>query len=221
MNAERKLTTLRMDMKLIAMSVVLWATLAGALQARGAGTLTPVGSPDKPIEIRDHHVNVDINNGFARTEVIQTFFNPNAKDLEAIYAFPVPEHACLSELTIYAGEREMHGEVLSKADADRIYGEEKAKGNDAGKAEKNGYESFEFYVTPVRAQDITRLRFVYYEPLSDRHGRRPLCVSARRRRHGRGRQELLVAERSGAGHVFGGYPVELCMAAVGCARAGV
>ena len=38
-----------------------------------AGTLTPVGSKYAPIEIRNHHVNVVINNGFAKTEVTQTF----------------------------------------------------------------------------------------------------------------------------------------------------
>jgi len=69
------------------------AILAG--QTFAAGTLTPVGSPQAPIEIRDHHVAIVINNGFARTEVMQTFFNPNAQDLEAVYAFPVPRaRAC-------------------------------------------------------------------------------------------------------------------------------
>lgn len=150
---------------LVAISIVVWGVLVGAIQAKGAGILTPVGSAQEAIEIRDHHLSVTINNGFARTEVVQTFFNPNAMDLEAIYAFPVPQHACLSELTIYAGERELHGEVLSQEAADRIYGEEKSKGNDAGKAQKSDYETFEFYVTPVRAQDVTRLRFVYYEPI--------------------------------------------------------
>ncbi len=154
------------DVLLFAIAVLVWGVFIGALEAKAAGTLTPVGATQKPIEIRDHHLSVTINNGFARTEVVQTFFNPNAVDLEAVYAFPVPEHACLSELTIYAGEQELHGEVLSKADADRIYGAEKDKGNDAGKAQKNGLQAFEFYVTPVRANDITRLRFVYYEPLT-------------------------------------------------------
>ena len=90
-----------------------------------------------------------INNGFAKTEVIQTFHNPNSKDLEGIYSFPLPKEASLSEMTIWAGETEMNGEVLTKAEADRIYEEEKQKGNDAGKAEKNSYQTFDFYVSFV------------------------------------------------------------------------
>ncbi|MBN2446910.1 MAG: VWA domain-containing protein [Phycisphaerae bacterium] len=145
-------------------AVLAWMWL-GSSRAHGAGVLTPNGSADQPIRIIDHQVNVVINNGFARTEVSQTFFNSNTTDLEAIYSFPVPESACLSEMTIVASEEELSGEVLSKEDADRIYGAEKDKGNDAGKAVKNAYQTFEFYVANVRAQSETRMRFVYYEPL--------------------------------------------------------
>ena len=66
-----------------------------------AGILTSTGSGHQPIQIRDHHVNVVINNGFAMTEVQQTFYNPNTQDLEAIYSFPLTKIESLSEVTIY------------------------------------------------------------------------------------------------------------------------
>ncbi len=148
-------------------SLFLAATglLGVATSAFAAGTLTPVGATHSPIQIRDHHVDIVINNGFARTEVTQTFFNPNAQDLEAIYAFPVPKSASLSEMTIWAGEKELQGEVLPKAQATQVYEEEKAAGNDTGLAAKNSYQTFEFRVSPVRAGAETRVRFVYYQPL--------------------------------------------------------
>ncbi len=139
--------------------------LAGSLSSWAAGTLTPIGSPQAPIQIRDHHVEIVINNGFAQTEVTQTFFNPNAQDLEAVYAFPVPKSASLSAMTIWAGEKEIHGEVLAKAQATQVYEEEKAAGNDTGLASRNGYQNFEFRVSPVRANAETRVRFTYYQPL--------------------------------------------------------
>lgn len=143
----------------------LLATVAGFTPVFAGGTLTPVGSPHAPIQIRSHQVNVTLNNGFAQTEVLQTFFNPNPADLEALYAFPVPKSASLSEVTITSGEKTLHGEVLPKKDAETIYEEEKAKGNDAGLTTKNGYQNYEFKITPVRANTETRLRFVYYQPL--------------------------------------------------------
>src|SRR5215470_1218766 len=82
--------------------------VSAATAGHAAGTLTPVGSPHQPIRIKDHQVNVVITNGFARTEVLQTFHNPNDADLEALYSFPVPKSASLSEVTLYLGEREIH-----------------------------------------------------------------------------------------------------------------
>jgi Ca-activated chloride channel family protein len=139
--------------------------LALAAPLSPGGTLTPRGSADAPIQILDHHVEVTLNNGFARTEVSQSFFNPNARDLEAIYSFPVPKSASLAEMTVFAGEAELHGEVVREDEARRVYEEARSKGEDAGLAEKNAYLSYEFFVARVPAQAETRFRFVYYQPL--------------------------------------------------------
>lgn len=144
------------------------AVLAAALfTANGfsAGTLTPKGSPHAPIAIRDHHVKVTINNGFAQTEVSQTFFNPNDIDLEAIYRFPLPKSASLSEVTLTMGERTIEGEVVERETAKTIYENEKQSGNDAGLATKEGIQAFEFKVHPVKAMDTTQIRIVYYQPI--------------------------------------------------------
>ncbi|MBW2443660.1 MAG: VWA domain-containing protein [Deltaproteobacteria bacterium] len=131
-----------------------------------AGMLTPTGSGHQPIRIRDHHVNVVINNGFAMTEVLQTFYNPNQQDLEAVYSLPLPKSASLSEVTIYVGEREINGEVLEKQKAQQLYEDEKSRGNEAGLAEKNEFYTFDFRIQPVPANDETKIRFLYYQPLN-------------------------------------------------------
>lgn len=154
-----------MSTRLPSVAALFIALLAPVGPAPGAGTLTPLGATEQPIGVRDHHADVVINNGFARTEITQTFFNPNDRDLEAIYAFPVPRSASLSEFTIFAGELEIDGEVLPKEEARRIYGQERDAGNDAGLAEQNSYSTYEFHVSPVRARDETRIRFVYYQPI--------------------------------------------------------
>jgi len=153
-------------MKRLLLTLVAAAALIGLpVRSHGAGVLTPKGSPHASIQMRDHQVDIVINNGFARTEVQQTFYNPNATNLEAVFSLPLPKSASLSEVTIFTGEKEIHGEVLPKEEAQKAYEDEKAKGNDTGKAEKNGIQSFDFTVHPVRAQAETRIRFVYYQPL--------------------------------------------------------
>jgi Ca-activated chloride channel homolog len=144
-----------------------------AQAALAAGTLTPVGSEHQPIQIKEHLVDVAIDNGFARTEVTQVFFNPNAKDLEAVYGFPVPSSASLSEITIWSGERVLDGEVIEAKEAKRVYTEERDSGNDAGLGEcactkpkdEVEYVSYKFSIARVAASSETKIRFVYYQPL--------------------------------------------------------
>src|ERR1051326_5439701 len=105
----------RFDMKRLLPFLILAALFA--IRAHAAGTLTPKTSTQQPIQIVSHEVNVVIDNGFARTEVTQLFHNPNDSDVEAVYSFPVPKSASLSEITIWSGDREMNGEVVA---ADQI-----------------------------------------------------------------------------------------------------
>lgn len=130
-----------------------------------AGVLTPVGSNEQAIQTRSHHVNVVINNGFAKTTFTQVFYNPNSQALEGTYRFPVPKNASLSEMIIYAGENTLRGEVVKKEDAERIYEEEKSQGNDAGLGTKNSYENYTFKVYPIPANAETRMEVVYYQPI--------------------------------------------------------
>src|SRR5262245_60359060 len=145
--------------------LALLAALATPLSGHAAGTLTPVGSAEVPVQIQEHRVSVTINNGFARTQVRQVFFNPNAYPLDAIYAFPVPEQASLSEVTAALGERLIRGEVVERPEAERIYTAERNQGRDAGIASKNGYQRYEFAVGPIDPSGQIALEFVYYEPL--------------------------------------------------------
>ena len=146
----------------------LWlssALMSAASIGFGAGILTPVDSPDSALKIKEHHVSVVINNGYARTEVQQVFLNESETDREAIYAVPVPENGSLSELEMMVDEKLLTGEVVKKEDAERIYEEEKLSGNDAGLASKESYQRFEFRVSRVPAQGEARMRYVYYESL--------------------------------------------------------
>jgi len=153
--------------------IIAILTLLSAPALFAAGTLTAAGSGNAPMQIKEHIVNVVIDNGFARTEVVQTFFNPNDKDLEAVYGFPVPSSASLSEITIRNGERTLNGEVIEAQEAKKVYTEERDAGNDAGLGECSctkpkdaiEYNSYKFSVSPVRAKSETTIRFVYYQPL--------------------------------------------------------
>ena len=140
--------------------------LAGSLSAQGAGLIKPVGSKDAAgAFIKSHDVDVVINNGFAQTTVDQIFGNDSDNDYEAIYSFPVPKQASLSEISLWIGGQEVIGEVIEKERARKIYEEQVAKGNDTALAEKKDYKTFDINIGRVRAGEDTRVRLVYYQPM--------------------------------------------------------
>ena len=142
--------------------LVTVSLFAGFTQA--AGLLTPSDGSLPSLEIRDHHVEVVIEDGYAITTVEQVFVNPHDRDLEAQYSFPVPAHGSVVELTVWIDGQPVTGEVLEREQARQLYEEEKAAGRDAGITEKDSYKTFETRVSPVRAGQDTRVRLVYLQP---------------------------------------------------------
>ena len=151
---------------LSAMAAMALSTFSLVQPTEAAGTLTPVTSTTTPPVLVDHAVKVVLNNGYARTEVSQRFQNPGSAPIDAIYEFPVPINAALSEMTMQVGESTMHGEVLARDKAAQIYADQNDAGAQAGLATQDSYQSFQFSVANIPAGGETSMTFVYYEPLS-------------------------------------------------------
>ena len=146
------------------LAVSLVSALAPQL-ALAAGLLTPADSGLPKLEIKEHHVNVVIENGYAITEVDQTFFNPHDRELEAVYSFPVPEKASVGEFTYWVDGNPVTGEVLPKQQARTLYEREKAQGRRAALTEQDEYRTFDSRVYPVLPRDAVRIRLVYIQPV--------------------------------------------------------
>ena len=76
------------------------AALACGSTAKAAGLLIADGGLGGVLEIREHSVQVTINNGVAVTEVTQVFRNTENRQVEALYTFPVPKDASVPPGTI-------------------------------------------------------------------------------------------------------------------------
>ena len=143
-----------------------WACMFLVLNvpANAAGLLTPKDGNHPALSIQDHEVDVLIQDGYGVTTIEQTFHNPHMKDLEALYAFPIPDKAAVSEFTYWVDGKPVIGEVMEKKEAHRIYEEEKAAGRETAVAEQNGYKTFTMNVFPVRAGQDVRVRMTYIQP---------------------------------------------------------
>ncbi len=131
---------------------------------QAAGLLKPINGSQSEIGIRSHKVKVVIEDGYAITTVDQVFYNSGNQELEAIYSFPIPEKAAVSELTLWIDGQAVHGEVLEKKQARKIYQEEKSAGRETALTEQDGYKTFDTRVSSVRAGENIRIRLVYIQP---------------------------------------------------------
>jgi len=128
-----------------------------------AGLLTPVNSQLKPLSIKTHDVNVTIHDSLAVTHVDQVFHNSNNQALEAIYSFPIPEDAAVGGFTFWINGVGIEGEVVKKAQAEKIYQDEKASGHHVAVTSQDSHKTFDVKVYPVNANADVKIQLVYFQ----------------------------------------------------------
>ncbi len=128
-----------------------------------AGLLKPSNASYAELKIKEHHVDVVIEDMYATTTVEQVFHNPNAQSLEAIYSFPVPEKAAVGEFTYWINGQPVTGEVIEKKRAREIYEQEKQQGHETALVEKDKYKTFDISVFPVMPNQDVRIKLVYLQ----------------------------------------------------------
>ncbi len=153
---------------LVAMALVL-LVMAMAKPVRAAGLLIADGGFGGVLEIKDHDVKVTINNGIAVTEVTQVFHNTENRQVEALYTFPVPKHASVSNFSMWINGKEMVGEVLEKERARKIYNSYKKQRRDPGLLEQVNYKRFEMRIFPIAPNADQRVQITYYQELDVDH----------------------------------------------------
>ena len=141
-----------------------WRAPAGA-----AGLLIADGGFGGVLEIKEQNVHVTINNGIAVTEIDQVFVNTEDRIVEALYTFPVPKGASVSNFSMWIGGKEMIGEVVEKERAREIYESYKQTRRDPGLLEQVDYKRFEMRIFPIPAGAEQRVKLTYYQELDTDH----------------------------------------------------
>ncbi|MBN1419338.1 MAG: VWA domain-containing protein [Planctomycetes bacterium] len=153
---------------LVGLGVAVIALAVGLLpggRAGAAGLLIADGGLGGVLEIEEHAVQVTINNGIAVTRVTQVFRNKEDRQVEALYTFPVPRGASVSNFSMWINGKEMVGEVVEKARAREIYESYKRRRVDPGLLEQVDYKTFEMRIFPVPPKGAQRVEITYYQEL--------------------------------------------------------
>ena len=117
-----------------ALPSILFTLLITAL-ARADGFIVVHDSPARPdhfgfapLEVTYHRVTVEIDGTVATTNVEQEFYNPNARQLEGTYLFPLPAGATIDKFSMDVNGTMTDAELLDADKARQIYEEARSAG---------------------------------------------------------------------------------------------
>src|SRR5260221_9358774 len=97
--------------------------------AAGSGALmTKVEEKEVPLPLKRTEVRAFIQGFIATVEVAQQFQNPYSSKIEAVYVFPLPHDAAVSEFVMTIGERHIRGIIRERNEAEALYKEAKRQG---------------------------------------------------------------------------------------------
>ena len=82
-----------------------------------------------PVALKHTAVRANVSGYIATVDVQQQFHNPYSGKIEAVYVFPLPQDAAVSEFVMTIGERRIRGIIREKEEAERIYDEARSRGH--------------------------------------------------------------------------------------------
>jgi tetratricopeptide (TPR) repeat protein len=139
----------------------------------GGGALITVDSSGQEahLSLRKFHVDVHIEDGFARTTIDQTYFNHHPWRLEGTFYFPLPPDASLSRLAMYVDGKLMEGGMAERDYARAVYEKIVRTQRDPALLEWVDGSTFKMRVFPLEGRQEKRIILSYSQRLSTLYGR--------------------------------------------------
>ena len=158
-------------------TIVALGTCVTNLTAAPAGqtpgmleALAPDGTAAGPCPLKHTDVQVEIAGLTARVNVTQLFHNPFETKIEAIYTFPLSQHAAVDDMTMTVGDRVIRGQIKPREEAREIYEAAKAAGHIASLLDQERPNIFTQYIANIEPGEQVEIRISYVEMLPWREG---------------------------------------------------
>lgn len=112
----------------------------------------------------------DVSGFFARVHVRQVFHNPTKEKIEAIYVFPLPQHAAVDDMVMTIGDRRVVGQIRKREEARAIYEQAKAAGHVASLLDQERPNIFTQSVANIEPGVEVAIEISYVETLKYEDG---------------------------------------------------
>ena len=122
------------------------------------------------LPLKQTDVKIDIDSGLAYTTVTQRFTNDTVYNLEAIYKFPLPYNAAITDMELRIGEKIVKSEVKEKQEAKRTYEQAKKAGKKTALLEQERENIFTTSVANFAANETVDITISYMQELNYKKG---------------------------------------------------
>jgi Ca-activated chloride channel family protein len=139
-------------------------------RAYASGMLIPKDESVPPLAIESQRVDIRIKDGTATAKIEQVFRNSVNRNLEAVYVFPLPDNASISDFAMYINGKRTSGELVEKDKARRTYEDIVRRMKDPGLLEHIGGNLFRVSVFPVPANGLQKIELEYSQTLAFESG---------------------------------------------------
>ena len=137
-----------------------------ASEGRGLGALVALArGEEQAFPLRELRVRARIAGPLCVTEIEQRFANPLTRPLEALYLFPVPARATVTELGLRVGDRELKAECRERARAEQAFAAARQAGHRAGLLLRERRDLHALRVTNLPPGSEVTVRMVLLEEL--------------------------------------------------------
>ena len=156
------------DMQMPAVSHTPWykdeppgsASLLAGVPVTGKGEVKYV-----PLPLKHTDVNAVIEGYVGTVQVKQAYQNPYDTKIEAVYLFPLPERAAISEFLMVIGDRKIRGILRDREEAEALYLQARAQGYRASLLVQHRPNIFEQKVANIEPGKSIDIDITYFHTL--------------------------------------------------------
>jgi Ca-activated chloride channel family protein len=128
------------------------------------------GGQQVPLPLAHTDVRAGIAGYIASVRVQQRYQNPYAEKIEAVYVFPLPHDAAVSEFVMTVGERRIRGIIRERQQAEQLYAEARQQGYVASLLTQERPNIFTQSVANIEPGKRIDVDLTYYHPLAYHDG---------------------------------------------------
>ena len=143
---------------------------SGTMVANMSSDDEPGGEAKVPLPLQHTAVDAAIDGLISTVRVKQQFANPFDTKIEAVYVFPLPQQAAVTEFLMVIGERTIRGILREKKEAEAIYRAARDQGYKASLLVQHRPNIFEQKVANIEASKAIDVDITYFHTLAYKDG---------------------------------------------------